>query len=94
MKIYDVTKIYGAYETQPTAGRPVKKASSLTGTDKLMLSKDALDFQAVMKGLKETPDIRQEKIAELGAKYEAGEHLANTKDIAEALFKSGVLNKT
>ena len=94
MKIYDVTKIYGVYDTQPAVGRPVKKAASAAGTDKLMLSKDAIDFQAVMKGLKEAPDARPEKIAEYGAKYEAGAHLADTKDIAEALFKSGVMKKT
>ena len=94
MKIYDVTKIYGVYDTQPAAGRAAKKAAPNAGTDKLMLSKDAKDFQAVMKGLKEAPEVRRDKIAELEAKYVTGEHLANTKNIAEALIKSGVLNKT
>ena len=93
MKIYDVTKIYGVYETQPTAGRLAKKTASLSKTDKLMLSKDARDFQSVMNGLKEAPDVRAAKIAELTVKYETGEHLADTREIAEALIKSGALNK-
>jgi hypothetical protein len=94
MKINDVTKIYGAYETQPVAGRPVKKPSAIDKTDKLMLSRDAIDFQAVMKGLKEAPDTRAGKVAEFTAKYEACEHIADARDLAEALLKSGVLKKT
>ena len=93
MKIYDVTKIYGVYETQPAAGRPVQKASAMAGNDKLLLSRDAIDFQSVMKGLKAAPDARAEKIAEFSAKYESGEHLADARDIAESLIKSGVMNK-
>ena len=93
MKIYDVTKIYGVYETQPASGRPVKKTAALSKTDKLMLSKDAIDFQSVMKGLREAPDVRAAKVADLTAKYEAGEPLAETREIAEALIKSGAFNK-
>ncbi|MCL2060900.1 MAG: flagellar biosynthesis anti-sigma factor FlgM [Oscillospiraceae bacterium] len=94
MKIYDVTKVYGVYDAQPVAGRSVKKPGGSVGADKLVLSKDAIDFQAVMKGLKEAPDIRAEKVREFAAKYEAGDHLADTRDIAEALFKSGAMKKT
>jgi len=93
MKIYDVTKIYGIYETQPATRRTDKKSVSLSKTDDLLLSKDAIDFQSVLKGLKEAPDVRAAKVAEFSSKYEAGEHLADTRDIAEALIKSGVLNK-
>jgi len=93
MKIYDVTKIYGVYETQPVAGRSVQKTPSVAKKDKLMLSRDAMDFQAVMKGLKDAPDVRAGKVGELSAKYNAGEQLADTKDIAGALYKSGVLKQ-
>lgn len=93
MKIYDVTKIYGVYEAQPAAGRSVQKAPASGKKDKLVLSKDAIDFQAVMKGLKDAPDVRADKVGELAAKYEAGERIAETKDIAEALYKSGALKQ-
>jgi anti-sigma28 factor (negative regulator of flagellin synthesis) len=93
MKIYDVTKIYGAYEAQPAAGRPVRQARSEKKTDRLMLSKDAVDYQAVIKGLKEVPDVRADKIRECMAKYEAGERFADSGDIAEALLKSGAMKK-
>ena len=93
MKIYDVTKVYGVYDKQPVASRPAKKAAVSAKSDKLMLSRDAMDFQTVMKSLKETPDVRAGKVAELSTKYEAGEHLADTRDIVEALLKSGNFNK-
>ena len=93
MKIYDITKVYGVYETQPVTGRPAQKASSTGEKDKLMLSKDAVDFQTVMKGLKDVPDVRAAKVAEYTEKYNAGTHLADTRDIAEALFKSGAVHK-
>ena len=93
MKIHDITKVYGVYETQPVTGRPVQKSASVSKKDKLMLSRDAIDFQTVMKGLKEATDVRADKVAEFSAKYNAGEHFADTRDIAEALLKSGAVNK-
>lgn len=93
MKIYDVSKVYGVYDIQPAKGRPVKNGAPAAKSDKLMLSRDAIDFQAVMKGLKEAPDVRAGKVAELSAKYEAGEHLADARDIAEALMRSGAVSK-
>lgn len=93
MKINDVTKIYGAYGVQPTAGQQAKKAASPAGRDRLMLSRDAIDFQTVMKGLKASPDIRAAKVSEISVKYETGDHLADTRDIADALYKSGALRR-
>jgi len=94
MKIYDVTKIYGVYDNKPAAGRPVHKEAAASKSDKLSLSKGAMDFQAVMAGLKEAPDVRADKVAALSERYKAGEHLASAKDIAEALIKSGGLGRT
>jgi len=94
MKIQDITKIYGVYETQPPAGRAARKVSPASQKDRLMLSRDAIDFQTVMKGLKEAPDVRADKIAEHSVKYAAGDHLADTRDIANALYKSGAMRKT
>jgi len=93
MKINDVTKVYNIYETQPVAGRQAQRPIPAAKRDKLMLSRDAKDFQAVMKGLKDSPDVREDKVNELMAKYEAGERLAETADIAEALYRSGAVRK-
>jgi len=93
MKINDVPKIYNIYETQPAAGKPIKKAQAAGGSDRLMLSRDAVDLQAVMKGLKKAPDVRADKVSELTQKYNAGEHLASNRDLADVLYKSGIMKK-
>ena len=89
MKISDVTKTYGIYGKQPAAGRAVQKPAAAAKLDRLMLSRDAIDFQSVMKGLKEAPDIRADKVAEAAARYKSGVRHAEARDIAEALLKSG-----
>lgn len=89
MKIYDVTKIYGTYEKPPVTGKTARKPQAAGKSDKLTLTRDAIDFQSVMKGLKEAPDVRNDKVAEHSAKYESGRHLADSRDIAEAIIKSG-----
>ncbi|MDR3120873.1 MAG: flagellar biosynthesis anti-sigma factor FlgM [Clostridiales bacterium] len=97
MKIFDVSevgKVYGIYDKQPVAGKSVHRAAAVPKADKLLLSRDAMDFQAVMKGLKNAPDVRADKVAEFGAKYEAGDYQADTRDVAESLFKSGLFAKT
>ena len=94
MKVNDISKVFGVYEAQPAANQPVKKAAAAAGKDKLMLSRDALDFQAVMKGLKEAPDARAGIVAGMSRKYEAGEHLADSRELAAALFKSGAVGRS
>ena len=94
MKIYDVTKIYGVYENKPAAGRPARKEAPAAKSDQLQLSRGAKDFQTVMAGLKDAPDIRADKVAALADKYKEGKHLADSHDIAEALFRSGGMGKT
>ena len=93
MKIVDVSQVYGVYEKQGVAGRPVQRKPVVSKSDKLSLSKDAMDFQAVMRGLKEAPDIRTEKVAELSQKYENGTYEPDVQGAADGLLKSGLLLK-
>ena len=93
MKIHDVTKVYGVYEAQYVTGRPIRDKPAASKKDKLQLSRDAKDFQAVMNGLRNAPDIRADKVREISVKYESGERLAETTDIVEALLKNGVIKK-
>ena len=93
MKVNNVSHVYGVYETQPVSGRTPVKTAQAHEKDKLMLSRDAISFQTVMKGLKDAPAIRADKVAELSAIYDSGERIADTKDVAEALYRSGALNR-
>jgi len=91
MKVYDVSKVYGVYDAQQAASvKRSQQAAAVSKKDKLSLSQDAVDFQAVMKGLKDAPDVREAKIAELTQQYEAGTYGADANDLAESLFKSGL----
>ena len=91
MKVIDVSPVYGVYEKQSVVGKPVQRTSAASKSDKLSLSRDAKDFQAVMRGLKTAPDTRTEKVAELSQKYDSGSYVMDSRSAAEGLLRSGVL---
>ena len=93
MKVGDVPKIFGVYETQAIAGRRLSAARPASKKDKLSISDDAKDFQAVMRGLKDAPDIRAEKVAEHSAKYEAGESSVDARAVAQSMLASGIARR-
>jgi negative regulator of flagellin synthesis FlgM len=93
MKVYEATKVYGIYESQPVSGKRAPQAQAASQKDKLSLSKDAVDFQTVLKGLKGAPDVREDKVSELSSKYESGEYAVDPKDLAESLYKSGLFTR-
>ena len=93
MKIVDVSQVYGVYEKQGIAGKPVQRKPVVSKSDKLSLSKDAMDFQAVMRGLKDAPDIRAEKVADLSQKYGNGDYEPDVQRAADGLLKSGLFLK-
>jgi hypothetical protein len=90
MQVFDVTKVYGIYDKQPVGGKSLYRAPAVPKQDKLSLSGDARDFQAVMRGLKDAPDVRAGKVADIAGKYASGGHQAEPAAIAEALAKSGL----
>ena len=92
MKIGDISKIYGVYENKALMNRQVSKAKPASKLDKLSLSSDAKDFQSVMKGLKDTPDVREEKVQEVTRKYESPGYYPDYREVAEGLLRSGVLH--
>ena len=93
VKVGDVSKIYSVYETQATAGKRLAAARPAPKTDKVSISSDAKDFQAVMRGLKAAPDVRADKVAEHTAKYEAGESAADATAIAARMLASGMARR-
>ena len=93
MKVNDVSKIIGVYENKIASGRQVQKAKTSYGSDKLSLSGDAKDFQAVMRGLKDVPDIREDKVAEVSKKYDDINYRPDYREVAEGLLSSGVFDK-
>ncbi|MCX8129900.1 MAG: flagellar biosynthesis anti-sigma factor FlgM [Clostridia bacterium] len=93
MKIWgEIPKVLGIYDKQ----KSVKKVDSAAGVaakkDVVSISSSAKDFQTVMKAIKETPDVRQEKVYELSEKYEAGNYNISGKDTVDKIVKS-ILDK-
>lgn len=55
-------------------------------TDRVELSPEARKLQKIIEIVKETPDIREEKIRELKQAIESGTYQADSKEIAEKMI--------
>lgn len=94
MKIWgEIPKVSGVYSKQKSVGKVDKTGSIASKKDVVLISNEAKDFQTVMKALKDTPDIRKEKVDTLKEKYEAGDYEVNETDIADKILKSIVDKK-
>lgn len=89
----DVSRITGVYEQQKNVGKVNKSGSVAAKKDVLSISSQAKDFQTVLKGLKDVPDIRQSKINELSEKYETGKYDIDGKDIVDKVIKTAFDSK-
>jgi negative regulator of flagellin synthesis FlgM len=93
MRIWgDVPKVSEVYGKHKNVGKTDKSSDVPSKKDVLSISNEAKDFQAIMKAVKEVPDIRTDKVNELKDKYESGNYNVNGKDIADKLLHS-VTNK-
>lgn len=89
MKIWgEIPKVSGVYNKQKSVGKVDKTGSVASKKDVVSISSQAKDYQTVMKALKETPDVREEKVNRLAEKYESGQYEVNNRDIADKLLKS------
>lgn len=84
----EISKIPGVYGTQKNTGRIVKTESVASKKDVLSISNEAKDFQTVNRALKEVPDIRQGRVAELLRKFEAGSYNVTGRDVADKVVNT------
>lgn len=84
----DISKITGVYGTQKNTGRIGKTGSVASKKDVLSISNEAKDFQTVNKALKDVPDIRQSKVAELLGRFEAGSYNVTGRDVADKVINT------
>ncbi|MCX7923031.1 MAG: flagellar biosynthesis anti-sigma factor FlgM [Clostridia bacterium] len=91
MKIWgEFSKVFGVYDKQKNVNRVEKTAGVASKKDVVSISNQAKDFQTVMKAIKETPDVRKDKVDELAGKYQSGNYSVDGKDIADRIVKSMV----
>lgn len=86
MRIEDRMKIFQIY-TQTAKVSRVEKKQELTATDKVEISSEARDFQAILNAIKLTPDVREEKVNEIKKKIDSGTYNISGRDVVEKLIR-------
>jgi negative regulator of flagellin synthesis FlgM len=86
MRIEDRIRIFQIY-TQTAKVTRVEKKQEPTATDKVEISSEARDFQAILNAIKQTPDVREEKVNEIKKKIDSGTYNVSGKDVVEKLIR-------
>jgi len=84
----EISKINGVYGAQKNIGRIGKTESVSSKKDVLSISNEAKDIQTIYKALKDVPDIRQSKVADISGRFEAGSYNVTGKDIVDKVVKN------
>lgn len=86
-KVGGVNSIYNSQKVEPKKG--VQGAANAGKKDEVQISKEAMDFQTVMKAVKAAqglPDIREEVIAPIKEKLDSDQYDVDSSSIAEKLL--------
>jgi negative regulator of flagellin synthesis FlgM len=88
--VYDLLRSYAqrAERTQTSTSPKVSTEAEAHGkrTDSLVLSQGAQEVQRALSALKETPEVRQELVAELRQRIKDGSYEVDVQGIAELLL--------
>jgi negative regulator of flagellin synthesis FlgM len=83
-QIQDALKVYA--DQNQKAKPAARSQQSVSKRDEVVLSPKAQEFSQLLQKLKSMPEVREEKVAELTARIEAGEYAVDAKDIAEKML--------
>lgn len=75
-----VSQIYQTNNKTQSASKTSKNR-----TDKVEISQTGKDFQTVKAALADIPDVREDKVAEIKAKLDAGTYDVSAEDLAAKL---------
>lgn len=91
-QIQQVMKQYGDNTKAP---KPEKRGdiSAARQADQVILSQKALTAQQVQKYIKETPDVREEKVLALQQKIQSGTYNISGEDIAEKIIGRTIVDR-
>ena len=84
MRIDGVKNVYDAYNSKQVT--PNKKVTNVVGRDKVELSSEAKDFASVYKKALEAPDVREQKIADIKSRIDAGTYSVKGEDVADKMM--------
>jgi negative regulator of flagellin synthesis FlgM len=94
-KIGGVNQIYKANKVE-TKKSVNEATSTTTKKDQVQISKEAMDFQTVLKSVKQLnnlPDIREEIISPIKEKLENGTYSVDSKNVADKILSGGFNKK-
>lgn len=87
----NINKILKKYKTN---SKKVNKASKANmKKDQLSISNDARDFQVAMKAVRNTPELRQDKVDEIKQKIKDGKYNPSAKDVAKKMINQAKINR-
>ena len=94
MKIFNnnIDKLVQAYKRQD-AKKEVKETSRFAQKDQLSLSEKAKEYQSAMNALKDTPDIRKEKVEAIKHQIQTGTYKVDAGKIAKKMLDDININK-
>lgn len=84
MRIEAYNQVAGLYKASNTS--KTSKASGISGKDEVQISRTGRDFQIAKQAVAASPDIREDKVAELKARIDSGEYQVTTEDFAAKLM--------
>lgn len=88
MKIWgDNPRVSGIYNHTNPVGKVIRQNGIALKKDEFKISGLAKDYQAVMKALRNIPDIRQEKVQEISSKIDKGQYNVKARDISNKIIQ-------
>lgn len=83
MRIYGVNNQINVYNATKSTGQTTKSAKK---QDALSVSSVARECQTAYQALKEVPDIREEKVADIKARIKSGTYNVSAEEVSEKIM--------
>jgi len=86
MRVDAFNAISQVYSTGKSTGVKSAKKTSTSGRDEVQISSFGRDYQVAKKAVSDTSDIREDKVAEMKAKYAGSDVQVDVDDFASKLL--------
>lgn len=84
MRIEAYNQVNQLYQTQTTA--KTEKRTKVEDKDQIQISRTAKEHQIARKAVSESPDVREELVASIKERMNAGTYEVSSADFAQALI--------
>lgn len=85
MRIEAYNQIAGLYKASKTT--KTYNTNGVGGKDEVQISQTGRDFQIAKQAVKQSSDVREDKVAQLKAKIDSGEYQVSADDFAAKLMQ-------